>query len=1222
MVKIVQINLGKRNLAAVALGKLTYNKKYEIALIQEPHKNKRKIINYDTNGDMYENAGADEIPRACMWIHRDLASAANAILLLEHSDKDCVAVRLSLNQANCRKEIVICSAYFPGSNEVGGNVISGKIENLVGYCRSKNLELLIGCDANAHNVIWGSETDNYRGISLLEFLVNNNLHLLNRGNAPTREVNGSQSVIDITFSTHTISTHIGNWRVLKDVSDSDHNFISMELDTIKTGKVKFRSKKKTDWRGYRATLAKKLTTPMGQILNRNELDYEAESLTRAINEAYHNNCRLIQKNSNSIMKWQSGELLNLRKEVRRLHNISRKLKTEDSWNRWKEKRNEYAMKCKKAAFDCWKKDMEELDKIRDVARIQKLMENRNAMKLGNLIKADGSYTCSHEENNLELLKTHFPDCEIIESEEFDENMENDINHNSEDDSSHINNITTMEKIIWAVNSFSPYKAAGDDGIFPALLQKAIDIIGDRLQTLFRESLRLGFIPKCWRKSLAVFIPKIGKPNYEMAKAYRPISLMSFILKTLEKLLDRDMREHELDVNKLNPKQFAYQQGKGTETALHDITTTIESALKKQGVALAVFIDIEGAFDNTAFDVIEKAALDKGVRPSTISWIKSMLTNRVVKAKTEGSRIRIRPVKGCPQGGCLSPLLWCLVVDSLITELEAEGCHVTAYADDLALVVIDKNAEAACDKMNKIMETVESWCARNQLHVNPAKTTMVRFTRCRATAKTRMKEVKLFNEPIERKDSFKYLGVHLDAKMKMNLHINECVSKSLRSLWAARTMISRTWGLTPQTTSWLYKQVIIPRITYGSIVWWHRAKLKTYAKKLDKIHRLALLMITGATKSTPTLGMSAALEMLPLDIVIETRARECYDRLKLSDAWRACSEPFGHGAIASIVEVGNNDDHCDKCVKTWNFDMKYKTEIRNREEWDHSLKSASEPITWYSDGSKMDRTTGSGIYCEQLQIEKSVRLSDHSTVMQAETLAINMCAQATTLLNLRDRNIFIFSDSQAAIKAIGKYTIYTQTVKECIEQLNILGNCNNLTIAWVPGHSGIPGNEKADELANIGANMDEVSVITPTPETVKTLGHKERGEKLFRDRWNEHTGIKHSKMMMDPFKQSTNQLIKMKRKDLRVTIGILTGHGCLRKFLHKIGKADNPLCPECLEEEEDMKHRLRECPAFAGTRLVMFGNAQPDELFLRNADRKLLLSYAKKTELYGTFFRDQ
>ena len=107
-----------------------------------------------------------------------------------------------------------------------------------------------------------------------------------------------------------------------------------------------------------------------------------------------------------------------------------------------------------------------------------------------------------------------------------------------------------------------------------------------------------------------------------------------------------------------------------------------------------------------------------------------------------------------------------------------------------------------------MKIVENLCTRNQLHVNPSKTTMVKFTRCTSENKIRMKKVKLFGEELKTEDSFKYVGVYLDSKLLMNKQIEECVAKGLRSLWDTR-------GLTPQIAVWLYNQVIVPRITYGS-----------------------------------------------------------------------------------------------------------------------------------------------------------------------------------------------------------------------------------------------------------------------------------------------------------------------------------------------------------------------------------------------------------------------
>jgi hypothetical protein len=45
----------------------------------------------------------------------------------------------------------------------------------------------------------------------------------------------------------------------------------------------------------------------------------------------------------------------------------------------------------------------------------------------------------------------------------------------------------------------------------------------------------------WRQGRVTFISKPGKSYYAEAKAYCPISLQSFLLKMMEKLVDRHTR---------------------------------------------------------------------------------------------------------------------------------------------------------------------------------------------------------------------------------------------------------------------------------------------------------------------------------------------------------------------------------------------------------------------------------------------------------------------------------------------------------------------------------------------------------------------------------------------------------------------------------------------------------------------------------------------------------
>ncbi|XP_067216927.1 uncharacterized protein [Linepithema humile] len=129
-------------------------------------------------------------------------------------------------------------------------------------------------------------------------------------------------------------------------------------------------------------------------------------------------------------------------------------------------------------------------------------------------------------------------------------------------------IVMPEKVKWAINTFKPYKSAGPDGVFPALLQEGLEqIVGPLTQTL-RASIAMSYTPSAWKLVRVVFIPKVRRTSYTKAKDFRPISLTSFLLKTLEKLVDAYLRETTLWSHSLHKNQHAYRSGYSTETALH------------------------------------------------------------------------------------------------------------------------------------------------------------------------------------------------------------------------------------------------------------------------------------------------------------------------------------------------------------------------------------------------------------------------------------------------------------------------------------------------------------------------------------------------------------------------------------------------------------------------------------------------------------------------------
>jgi hypothetical protein len=95
----------------------------------------------------------------------------------------------------------------------------------------------------------------------------------------------------------------------------------------------------------------------------------------------------------------------------------------------------------------------------------------------------------------------------------------------------------------------------------------------------------GFVHTAWRQVKVTIIPKPGKLDFAEAKAHRPISLSSFLLKMMEKLVDRYIMDGALRIHPLHRNQHAYQLGKSTETELHNVVTRIENAIKYKDIPL-------------------------------------------------------------------------------------------------------------------------------------------------------------------------------------------------------------------------------------------------------------------------------------------------------------------------------------------------------------------------------------------------------------------------------------------------------------------------------------------------------------------------------------------------------------------------------------------------------------------------------------------------------------
>lgn len=175
-IKLIQINLHHAKAASALLCRRFIKNNFKIALIQEPWINQNTIRGLGSTGKLVYNSNGTR-PRACILLSRDL----NFISVPEFCTDDQAVACVTIHLGGSSHNIWVCSAYLPGDER---QCSKGFID-LIDHCRKKNLQLVVGCDANAHHEIWNSSDTNSRGEYLVELINCYDLNILNIGNKAT-----------------------------------------------------------------------------------------------------------------------------------------------------------------------------------------------------------------------------------------------------------------------------------------------------------------------------------------------------------------------------------------------------------------------------------------------------------------------------------------------------------------------------------------------------------------------------------------------------------------------------------------------------------------------------------------------------------------------------------------------------------------------------------------------------------------------------------------------------------------------------------------------------------------------------------------------------------------------------------------------------------------------------------------------------------------------------
>ena len=137
------------------------------------------------------------------------------------------------------------------------------------------------------------------------------------------------------------------------------------------------------------------------------------------------------------------------------------------------------------------------------------------------------------------------------------------------------------------------KSLGPDGTGGRVLRNCAEQLADIFSFIFSWSLRAHIVPRLWKDSIIVPVPK--NKCTKTLNNFRPVALDSLVMKSFERIV-KDELMNTFQAN-LDPLPFAYQAGRGVDDAIITLLNMIVSHLEgTKSFVYLLFIDFTSAFN--------------------------------------------------------------------------------------------------------------------------------------------------------------------------------------------------------------------------------------------------------------------------------------------------------------------------------------------------------------------------------------------------------------------------------------------------------------------------------------------------------------------------------------------------------------------------------------------------------------------------------------------------
>lgn len=396
-----------------------------------------------------------------------------------------------------------------------------------------------------------------------------------------------------------------------------------------------------------------------------------------------------------------------------------------------------------------------------------------------------------------------------------------------------------EEVYYAISCIKS-NAMGLDGVCPKFLNLILPGIIQVITHIFNNILTTSVFPSDWKKAKVIPIPK--KTKIETVDDLRPISILPFLSKVLEKLIELQISKF-IEANKLlNPHQSGFRKSHSTSTALLKVHSDLLRQLDNKKACVLVLLDFSKAFDTVPHILLlHKLRHNFNFSELAVKLISSYLLNRsqVVYCNKLFSESRVLN-SGVPQGSILGPLLFSLFVNDLPMVLTNSVHHL--YADDFQIyeVADPRNINTCVNNINQDLKYIAMWSKSNGIQLNNSKTQAMLIYR-KGTFLT-APPVLVDNIVCPYVDKIKNLGIIFDKHLAWDSDVNRISSNSyavLRPLWKFSDCLPKNIRHN------LVMSLILPHFTYCCVV---RSKLPIYnERKLEKVFNSCIRFIYGLRK---------------------------------------------------------------------------------------------------------------------------------------------------------------------------------------------------------------------------------------------------------------------------------------------------------------------------------------------------------------------------------------